>query len=394
MKQALLSLLLAILIVVPGFFILNHFFHFVELSELLSTSQSSEVFSDASSEEEEINESSEEPQVDPNQKRLDMMSLEEKVGQLFMARVPETNQVEDIQKYHLGGYLLFGRDMENETADSLKNKIASYQSASKIPLLIGSDEEGGTVTRVSQNAALVPQPFQSPQQLFAAGGMTAISEDAKTKAAILKSYGIHLGLFPDADVATDPAAFIYPRTIGQDAAGTAAYVEAVVEALKGTGVGSTLKHFPGYGNNRDSHVEIVTDPRPLAELEKSDLLPFEAGIKAGADSILVSHNIIQAIDGTKPASISRPVHDLLREKLGFSGVIMTDDMDMAGLADFIPQDQAGLAALQAGNDLILSSSYSQQIPYVIEAIQRGEYSEEQLDRSVLRVLAWKQELME
>lgn len=393
MKQVLLSILLAVLIVVPGFFFLNHFFHFVDVHELLPTTQSSEVIRDSSESQSSSTESSEEPQVDPNQQLLDTMSLEEKVGQLFLARVPETNQLEDLQTYHLGGYLLFGRDVENETAASLKDKIAGYQAASKLPLLIASDEEGGTVTRISQNANLVPQRFQSPQQLFTAGGMAAITEDTKTKAATLQSFGINLGLFPDADVATDPAAFIYDRTIGQDANGTAAYVENVVKTLQGTGVGSTLKHFPGYGNNRDSHVEVVTDTRSMEELTKNDLIPFEAGIKAGAESILVSHNIIQAIDGSKPASISQPVHELLRDKLGFKGVIMTDDMDMAGLADFIPQDQAGLAALQAGNDLILSSSYSQQIPYIIEAIKKGEYSEAELDRSVLRVLAWKRDLI-
>lgn len=393
MKQALISVLFAVLIVVPGFFFLNHFFHFVDVRELLLTTQSSEVITDSAARQTNSTGSSEEPQVDPNQQVLDEMSLEEKVGQLFLARVPETNQLEDIQTYHLGGYLLFGRDVENETAEGLKNKIAGYQAASKLPLLIASDEEGGTVTRISQNTNLVPQRFQSPQQLFAAGGVAAISEDTKTKAAILQSYGINLGLFPDADVATDPAAFIYDRTIGQDANGTAAYVENVVKTLQGTGVGSTLKHFPGYGNNRDSHVEVVTDTRSMEELTKNDLIPFEAGIKAGAESILVSHNIIQAIDGSKPASISQPVHELLRDKLGFKGVIMTDDMDMAGLADFIPQDQAGLAALQAGNDLILSSSYSQQIPFIIEAIKKGEYSEAELDRSVLRVLAWKRDLI-
>ncbi|MGO3603644.1 MAG: glycoside hydrolase family 3 N-terminal domain-containing protein, partial [Enterococcus malodoratus] len=157
-------------------------------------------------------------------------------------------------------------------------------------------------------------------------------------------------------------------------------------------LGSTLKHFPGYGNNRDSHVEIVTDNRSIDELRKNDFLPFEAGIKAGADSIMVSHNIVQAIDGERPASISKPVHDVIRNELGFTGVIMTDDMDMAGLANFTSQEEAGLQALQAGNDMILSSSYSTQIPYILEAIKKGEYSEQQLNQSVERLLMWKIEL--
>jgi beta-N-acetylhexosaminidase len=330
-------------------------------------------------------------EVDPLDKLMDEMTLEEKVGQLFFVRVPEINQIEDIQAYHLGGYVLFSRDTDGETQESLRQKIASYQDASDVPLLIGSDEEGGTVTRISQNPNLAAQPFASPQAIYASSGWEGIVEDTKQKADILTDLGINTGLFPIADVATDPNAFIYDRTIGLDADGTSEFVEKVVTTLKEAKSGSTLKHFPGYGNNRDSHVEIVTDERPLEEVE-ADYLPFEAGIKAGADSILVSHNIIASIDPDAPASISTKVHEVLRNQLNFDGVVMTDDMDMAGLANFISQEEAGLKALQAGNDLVMSSSYQQQIPYVIQAVQNGDYSEEQLNESVRRVLKWKQQL--
>ena len=323
---------------------------------------------------------------------LEQMTTEEKVGQLFLARVPESNAVADIQQYHLGGYLLFGRDVESATLEEEQALVNSFQEASQVPMLIAADEEGGTVTRVSNNQNLVATPFQSPQALYAQGGWDAITTDTKEKAATLKNLGISAGLFPVADVATDPNAFIYDRTIGQDAQGTAQYVTTVVKALKEAGSGSTLKHFPGYGNNQDSHTEIVTDTRSLEELENNDLIPFKAGIEAGVDSILVSHNIVTAIDPSLPASISQPVHELLREELGFDGVVMTDDMDMAGLANFISQEEAGLKALQAGNDLILSSTYASQIPYVLQALEAGTYSEEDLDASVLRVLNWKEEL--
>lgn len=173
---------------------------------------------------------------------------------------------------------------------------------------------------------------------------------------------------------------------------TSEYVKTVVQTLKEEHVGSTLKHFPGYGNNQDSHVEIVTDTRSLEELRQSDFLPFKAGIEAGADSVLVNHNIVTSIDATQPASISPAVHRLLRQELGFQGVIMTDDMDMAGLADFISQEEAGLKALQAGNDLVMSSSYATQIPYVIQAVKAGQYSESELNQAVKRVLIWKQAL--
>lgn len=319
------------------------------------------------------------------------MTLEEKVGQLFMARVPEQNQIMDIQNYHLGGYLLFDRDMAGKGQADVKQTIASYQEASKTPMFIGSDEEGGTVSRLSRNQIVSPA-FESPQALYQKDGWDGITKEIDRKAQVFGELGIQLGMFPDADVSTDPQSFIYDRTIGMDAKGTSHYVKLSVEEMKKQKLGSTLKHFPGYGNNRDSHVEIVTDDRSMEELRKNDFLPFEAGIKAGVDSIMVSHNIVQAIDGNRPASISKPVHDVIRNELGFKGVIMTDDMDMAGLADFISQEEAGLQALQAGNDMILSSSYSTQIPYILEAIKKGEYSEQQLDQSVERLLTWKVEL--
>lgn len=324
-------------------------------------------------------------------KTMKKMTLEEKVGQLFMARVPEQNQVEDIQNYHLGGYLLFDRDMEGKGQSDVKQNIEAYQAASKTPMFIGSDEEGGLVSRLSRNQIVSPA-FESPQALYKKGGWKSITQEIDRKAQVFGELGIQLGMFPDADVSTDPQSFIYDRTIGMDATGTSKYVQLSVEEMKKQKIGSTVKHFPGYGNNRDSHVEIVTDDRPLDELRKNDFLPFEAGIKAGVDSIMVSHNIVQAIDKDRPASISKPVHDLIRNELGFKGVIMTDDMDMAGLANFISQDEAGLQALQAGNDMILSSSYSTQIPYIINAINKGEYSEKQLDQSVERLLTWKAEL--
>lgn len=323
---------------------------------------------------------------------ISSMSIEEKVGQLFLARVPIEGQLESIEAYHLGGYLLFGRDVEMETSDSLKEKIKSYQSSSKLPLFIASDEEGGTVSRLSRGTDLVPAEFKAPQQVYQESGWEGVRSDIQEKAKVLHSYGIQGGLFPDADVSTDPEAFIYDRTLGLDAQQTSEYVKITVEELKKQKIASTLKHFPGYGNNRDSHVEIVYDTRSLDELRNNDFLPFKAGIAAGADSVLISHNIITSIDEAMPASISRPVHDILRNELGFQNVIMTDDMDMAGLADFISQKEAGLAALKAGNDLILSSSFQEQIPYVLQGIEEGVYTEKELNQSVYRVLKMKMDI--
>ena len=320
--------------------------------------------------------------------RLATMTLEEKVGQLFWARVPSDHQIEDLQSYHLSGYILFGRDFEGRSIEDIKALTKGYQAAAKIPLLIGSDEEGGPVTRIS---SILETPFQSPMTLYQQGGMEAVISDTKQKAELLKSVGINAGLFPVADLARDQSAFIYDRTIGQDAPTTASYVQEVVEELKKSKVGSTLKHFPGYGDNGDSHTAIIQDNRSLDELRQADFLPFQAGIDAGADSVLVSHNILSKID-TVPSSISPKITDLLRNELHFKGVIMTDDFDMAGIADFVSQDEAAFQVILAGNDLILGSSYQTQIPYLLKKISSGELTEERIDESVRRILTWKYDL--
>ena len=320
--------------------------------------------------------------------KLATMTLEEKVGQLFWARVPSNHQIEDLQSYHLSGYILFGRDFEGRSLEDIKALTKGYQAAAKIPLLIGSDEEGGTVTRIS---SILETPFQSPMALYHQGGMEAVLADTKQKAELLKSVGINAGLFPVADLARDQSAFIYDRTIGQDAQTTASYVQQVVEELKKSKVGSTLKHFPGYGDNGDSHTAIIQDNRSLDELRQADFLPFQAGIDAGADSVLVSHNILSKID-TVPSSISPKITDLLRKELHFKGVIMTDDFDMAGLADFVSQEEAAFQVIVAGNDLILGSSYQTQIPYLLKKISSGELTEERIDESVRRILIWKYDL--
>lgn len=362
----------------------------------VSTKETHETNATSISAENNSTQSEEEVTVENQEKRiqelLDSMSLEEKVGQLFLARVPIEGQQESIQANHLGGYILFGRDIEGESPASLKQKIASYQSVSKLPLFIASDEEGGLVTRLSGGNGLVAEPFKSPMEIYQQSGLNGIRSDIQKKSEILRSYGIQGGLFPDADVATDPEAFIYDRTLGLDAKKTSEYIKISVEELKKQKIASTLKHFPGYGDNRDSHVEIVYDNRSLDTLRQNDFLPFKAGITAGADSIMISHNIVTSIDDTVPASISKPVHDVLRNEFGFQGVIMTDDMDMAGLANFISQEEAGLEALIAGNDMILSSSFQEQIPYVLQGIEQGAYSEAELNQSVYRVLKMKSDL--
>ena len=323
------------------------------------------------------------------QELLDGMTLEEKVGQMFIARCPETDAAQLAADYHLGGYILFGRDFKDKTAEQVTTDIQSYQDAAEIPLLIAVDEEGGTVNRVSSNPNLRSSPFRSPQSLYSEGGLELVRSDAQEKCRLLESLGININFAPVCDVSQDPADFIYDRTLGRDAQETSQYVAAVVETMAEEGMGSVLKHFPGYGNNADTHTGVAYDDRPYDTFLTSDFLPFQAGIAAGADMVLVSHNIVSAMDEASPASLSPEVHRVLREDLGFTGVIVTDDLVMDGVRDFAGDDEAAVLAVQAGNDLLCCTDFQTQVPAVLAAVESGEITEEQIDAAVLRVLTMK-----
>lgn len=323
------------------------------------------------------------------QELLDGMTLEEKVGQMFIARCPETDAAQLAADYHLGGYILFGRDFKDKTAEQVTADIQSYQGAAEIPLLIAVDEEGGTVNRMSSNPNLRSSPFRSPQSLYSEGGLELVRSDAQEKCRLLESLGININFAPVCDVSQDPADFIYDRTLGRDAQETSQYVAAVVETMAEEGMGSVLKHFPGYGNNTDTHTGVAYDDRPYDTFLTSDFLPFQAGIAAGADMVLVSHNIVSAMDEASPASLSPEVHRVLREDLGFTGVIVTDDLVMDGVRDFAGDDEAAVLAVQAGNDLICCTDFQTQVPAVLAAVESGEITGEQIDAAVLRVLTMK-----
>lgn len=336
---------------------------------------------------------------------LASLTLEQKVGQLFFVRCPDSGAAEDVSAYHLGGYVLFGRDFQDAagawlTREQFTAAVQSYQDAAAadtgIPLLIGSDEEGGTVTRASRNPNLFEKPFSSPQKLAAQATEhgSIFSEDAWEKSSALLALGINVNLAPVADVSTDPADFIYDRALGQDAAATADYVAQVVSAMRESGIGSVLKHFPGYGSNADTHTGIALDQRSLETFRQSDFLPFAAGIEAGegTTAVLVSHNIMAAVDPDLPASLSPAVHDLLREELGFTGVAMTDDLAMDAVAAYAQDGAVAVMALEAGNDLIITTDYRTQIPRVIEAVENGTLSMDTIDTACRRVLTWKQAL--
>ena len=323
------------------------------------------------------------------QELLENMTLEEKVAQVFLFRCPSENALAAVQTYQPGGFMLFAKDFDGKTAEQIRTELESYQQASKIPMFLAVDEEGGTVVRVSRNANLAPKPFQSPQQVFQSGGMQAIVDDTVQKTQLLQSLGLNVNLAPVADVSTNPSDFMYARTFGQGAAETADYVKNSVATYNQQRMACALKHFPGYGNNVDTHTGIAVDHRPYETFMESDFLPFAAGIEEGAPMVLVSHNIVNCMDSEHPASLSPEVHRVLREDLGFTGLILTDDLSMEAIPAYTGGENPCAAAINAGNDLLLSSDLQADYNALLAAVQDGTVTEERLDQSVLRILAMK-----
>lgn len=336
-----------------------------------------------------------EPNSEYIQNLVANMSLEEKVGQMFFAQVPYENAAEVAQKYHLGGFVLFGKDIENKTSDELKNDIKGFQDPQKIKMLIATDEEGGTVVRVSSNPNIADEPFKSPKELNKSGGMDAVIKAESDKADLLLSLGINVNFGPVCDITKDENAFMYDRSFSDDKNEVSKFVASTVEVYKNKKLGSVLKHYPGYGDNDDTHIGGAVDSRSYTEFSNNDFIPFEAGIKAGADAIMVSHNCVSALDEDNPntpASLSDKAHQKIRDDLNFKGVVITDDLTMDAIKEFAGEQDPAVLAVKAGNDMVCCSELDSGYNAVIKAVNNGEINTAQIDQSVNRILEWKQRL--
>ena len=313
------------------------------------------------------------------------MTIEDKAGQLLLV-LDSKNLLTD---QTMSGCVLLEDDFANKSRNEVIENIERYQSNAKYPMIIAVDEEGGSVVRVSKY--LRDNRFRLPQDVYKSGGMDSIISDATEKSEYLKEFGINVNFAPVADVATNEDDYIYRRSFGVDADATSNYVRNVVMAMSDIKMGSVLKHFPGYGSAPGSG-GTYHDSRDFNSLKNNDLLPFKAGIEAGANSILVTNNIIDSVDNQNPATLSKDIHDLLREDLKYNGVIMTDDVTDLNNNEFGNDSEIVIKAIKAGNDLIMTSRPQIYFESLITAINNGEICLNELDLSVLRVIAWKDSL--
>ena len=323
-------------------------------------------------------------------KKVEKMTIEEKIGQLFLVRY-ESSLTNEYQKYYPGGYIMFAKDFENHTKKSIQEELIKLQNNSQIPLIIGVDEEGGFVTRISRFKEFRDEKFKSPKAYYEEGGYELLKNIEQEKANLLKELGINLNLAPVADISTNPNDFIYTRSFGEDASKTSEYISKMVEYANQNQINSCLKHFPGYGNNVDTHTGIAIDERSYENFLENDFLPFKAGIKAKVPSILVSHNIMKCIDENYPSSLSDKVVSLLRKELQFTGIIITDDLAMDAVKEYVENGSAATLAIKAGNDMIITSDFITMYNEILEEVKEKKLEEEIINKAVLRIIAWKYE---
>lgn len=331
---------------------------------------------------------------------LSGMTLHEKVCQLFIvypesitgvSRVTAAGETtrKALEEYPVGGFLYDRKNMVSK--EQLTNLLTTVQTYSEIPLILTCDEEGGRVNRLMST---VGTTWVGPMLDYQDQGTDVAFENARTIAADLVSCGFNTDLAPVADVWSNPEnTVIGDRAYSDDFQEAAELVAAAVEGFHDGGVATAIKHFPGHGDtSADSHDGAVYVERTLEELRQAELVPFQAGIDAGTDLVMVGHLIVSDIDD-QPAPFSYAiVTELLREEMGFDGAVITDALQMKAMTDAYSSAEIALKAVKAGVDLLLCPEDLPSAVAALEgAVEDGTLPSERLDESVLRILTLKLE---
>lgn len=323
---------------------------------------------------------------------LSTMSNEEKIGQMVMMGINGEDVTDDslfmLHQYHIGGVILFDRNMSSKEQVANLNAHLQEQAYEKLPLLIAVDEEGGRVARMKE--ALPPPSAQS--YIGSLGEPKEAYNSAYNIANELKAMGFNVNFAPVADVGAGD------RNFSDDPAVTAAFVQEAVDGYQAAGMICSLKHFPGLGRGEsDTHKDAVVVNADLATISNNDMLPFKNVIANGSLNnymVMVSHITYPLFAGNVPASVSPVImKDILRSQLGYQGVIITDDLEMGAIANYYGFRRVGVEAVKAGADMVLvCHEYQHEADVylgILEAVQNGEISQADIDASVRRILKLK-----
>ncbi len=347
-----------------------------------------------------------EPDTEPDEatvqalSMLEKMSLHEKVCQLLFVNpdvitgVKNTSVAGEIsrvalQTYPVGGLIFSSGNLKNRT--QVRDMLAGMRQMCAVAPFLGVDEEGGRVARVMTNADLGTTKLDSMFS-YRSKGAAGAKENGKIIGSDLKGLGFNLDFAPVADVWTNPNnTVIGDRAYSDDFAKAAELVAAAVEGFHEGGVACVLKHFPGHGDtDADSHQTLPEVTRTVAELREGEFLPFASGIKAGADMVMVGHLLLTDADPDTPSSLSfAVVTDLLRQELGYNGVVITDGITMKALSGYSEADRC-IMAVNAGCDMLLGVEDVFTVTRALEAaVEDGTISQDRLDEAVVRILRLK-----
>lgn len=331
---------------------------------------------------------------------LENMSTREKVYQLFMVFPSAVTGVSPVTKageltrqglesYPVGGFLYDKTNMVSR--EQVTEMLTTVQTCSRIPLLLTCDEEGGRVNRLMST---VGTTYIDSMMSYRDQGPVKAAENAEIIAEDMVSCGFNADLAPVADVWSNPQnTVIGDRAYSDDFTQAASLVAAAVDGFHAGGVACTLKHFPGHGDTAaDSHTGAAYVTKTLDELRSGELLPFQAGIDAGADMVMIGHLTVTDVEEVPALFSYQIVTRLLREEMGFDGVVITDSLQMKAVTEFYGSGQAAVLAVQAGVDVLLCpADLEEAADALLEAVETGVISEERLNESVLRILKLKEE---
>lgn len=325
------------------------------------------------------------------------LSLAEKIGQLFLVGFEGTAVTPELvawlETYGWGGVILFGRNIESPAQLlRLTHGLQTMQRRHSLPLLVAVDQEGGRVARLKAPFTAFPSAARVGQR----ASEPLAYEVGQAFGRELSAVGINMDMAPVLDVLTNPDnTVIGDRAFGPDPHGVARLGLAFMHGLHAAGMVAVAKHFPGHGDTRlDSHVALPISERTKAQLKACELLPFQAAIGAGVQAIMTAHVIFKAWDPAHPATVSASIlRDILRTELGFSGVIVSDDLGMAAMSETMPWEEIPLRAIRAGVDLLLICHHrprqEQAYTAILRAVEAGEVAETLIDAAVARVHALK-----
>lgn len=329
-------------------------------------------------------------------KILSQMTLEEKVGQLFLTSFKGQNSIDAkyrLGKFHNGGFIIYEANVRSRS--QLKNLISILKGSSSrlgIPLFVAIDHEGGHINRLAK----IIGKETSARDLVLGGSSEKAYEKGKKDAIALKSLGINLNFAPVLDVRTNPRdTMLGDRSFGDDPRLVSEFGLKYLRGLSSEGLVGVAKHFPGHGSvDVDSHYALPMVELSKDELNSVDLKPFRDAIDDGAKALMIGHLLVKSIDETLPSSISpKIINGLLREEMGFNGLVFTDALDMGALKNFGSPGRLAVLAIESGTDVLLAnwgvSQEADAYDSVIEAVRSGKISEDQLDERVERVVEFK-----